>query len=252
MTSQGGKFSSSQTLDIPRNGEGISLHRSFLRQPTGNAGERRRNFRREDPRSPRRCTPTPPPSRRGGMGKPALVPRVAENGAVLLSPLFAGRGRVRGLGDWPLGLRLSQRQMITMVCSERPGSFSSAATHPRPSPDLSPQRGGERGSPQLSTTRRTNNDMSAELSITRQGDVIVIAPAWPSMKDLVADLRAMPKPSSIEVREPIELPDRESNWQRISWAWRSHARKLGGCNITVAEGCDRPLFGLANLLGARL
>ena len=29
------------------------------------------------------------------------------------------------------------------------------------------------------------------------------------MKDLVADLRAMPKPSSIEVREPIELPDRE-------------------------------------------
>ena len=62
---------------------------------------------------------------------------------------------MRGLGDWPLGSRLSQRQMITMVCSERPGSFSSAATHPRPSPDLSPQRGGERGSPQLSTTRRT-------------------------------------------------------------------------------------------------
>ena len=141
-----------------RNREGISLHRSLLRQPTGNAGrERRRSFRREDPRSPRRCAPTPgspPPSRRGRMGKPALVPRVAENGAVLLSPLFAGRGRVRGLGDWPLGLRLSQRQMITMVCSERPGSFSSAATHPRPSPDLSPQRGGERGFPQLSTTRR--------------------------------------------------------------------------------------------------
>jgi virulence-associated protein VagC len=45
--------------------------------------------------------------------------------------------------------------------------------------------------------------MSVELSITRHGDVIVIAPARPSMKDLVADLRAMPKPSSIEVREPI-------------------------------------------------
>ena len=73
-----------------------------------------RNFRREDPRSPRGCAPTPgspPASRRGRMGKPALVPRVAENGAVLLSPLFAGRGRVRGLGDWPLGSRLSQRQM---------------------------------------------------------------------------------------------------------------------------------------------
>jgi virulence-associated protein VagC len=53
--------------------------------------------------------------------------------------------------------------------------------------------------------------MSVKLSITHHGDVIVIAPAPPSMKDLVADLRAMPKPSSIEVREPIELPDRESN-----------------------------------------
>ena len=52
-------------------------------------------------------------------------------------------------------------------------------------------------------------DMSVELSITRQGDVIVIAPARPSMKDVVAELRAMPKPSSIEVYEPIELPDRE-------------------------------------------
>jgi hypothetical protein len=71
--------------------------------------------------------------------------------------------------------------------------------------------------------------MSVKLSITHHGYVIVIAPAPPSMKDLVADLRAMPKPSSIEFREPIELPDRESNWQRISWAWRSHDRKLGGC-----------------------
>jgi antitoxin VapB len=51
------------------------------------------------------------------------------------------------------------------------------------------------------------DDMSVELSITRHGDVIVVAPARPSMKDLVADLRAVPKPSSIEVREPIELPD---------------------------------------------
>jgi len=44
------------------------------------------------------------------------------------------------------------------------------------------------------------DDMSVELSITRDGDVIVVAPARPSMKDLVADLRAVPKPSSIEVR----------------------------------------------------
>jgi hypothetical protein len=97
------------------------------------------------------------------MGGAALVPRVAENGAVLLSPLFAGRGRVRGLGDWPLGSRLSRRQMITMVCSKRPGSFSSVATHPRPSPDLSPQRGGERGSDLPNCQRR------AELEPLRVG-----------------------------------------------------------------------------------
>ena len=48
--------------------------------------------------------------------------------------------------------------------------------------------------------------MTVELSITRHGDVIVIAPARPSTKDSVADLRAMSKPSSIEVREPIEYP----------------------------------------------
>jgi antitoxin VapB len=47
-----------------------------------------------------------------------------------------------------------------------------------------------------------------ELSIARVGDVITIFPARPSLKDTVARLRAMPKPSAIEVREPIELPDR--------------------------------------------
>ena len=49
---------------------------------------------------------------------------------------------MRGLGDWPLGSRFSQSQMITMVCSERPGSFRSAATHPRPSPGLSRKEAG--------------------------------------------------------------------------------------------------------------
>jgi len=29
------------------------------------------------------------------------------------------------------------------------------------------------------------------------------------LRDMVAALRAMPKPSEIEVREPIEVPDRE-------------------------------------------
>jgi hypothetical protein len=30
-----------------------------------------------------------------------------------------------------------------------------------------------------------------------------------SLKDAVARLRAMPKPPSVEIREPIEMPDRE-------------------------------------------
>jgi len=29
------------------------------------------------------------------------------------------------------------------------------------------------------------------------------------LKDAVAKLRAMPKPPSVEIREPIEMPDRE-------------------------------------------
>jgi len=52
-------------------------------------------------------------------------------------------------------------------------------------------------------------DMTVELSITRHGDIIVIAPVRPSVKEMVAQLRAMPKPSSVEVYEPTELPDRE-------------------------------------------
>jgi len=53
-------------------------------------------------------------------------------------------------------------------------------------------------------------DMSAELEVTRNGDVITIRPAHPSLKAMVDELRRMPVPSEIEEREPIELPDRES------------------------------------------
>jgi len=53
--------------------------------------------------------------------------------------------------------------------------------------------------------------LNVDLSITRHGDVVVIAPARPSMKEVIAKLRAMPKPPDVEVYEPIELPDRESN-----------------------------------------
>jgi len=52
-------------------------------------------------------------------------------------------------------------------------------------------------------------NVNVDSSITRDSDVIEIAPPRPSMKEMVARLRAMPKPSSIEVYEPIELPDRE-------------------------------------------
>jgi antitoxin VapB len=46
------------------------------------------------------------------------------------------------------------------------------------------------------------------LSINRYGDVIVIAPVRQTLKEMVAALRAMPKPSQIETYEPIELPER--------------------------------------------
>jgi antitoxin VapB len=53
------------------------------------------------------------------------------------------------------------------------------------------------------------DDMNVELVIARHGDVIVIQPARKSMQEVVDELRAMPKPPSVEVYEPIELPDRE-------------------------------------------
>jgi antitoxin VapB len=58
-------------------------------------------------------------------------------------------------------------------------------------------------------TEMAYDDTDMDLSIDRYGDVIVIAPVRQTMKEMVAALRAMPKPSHIEVYEPIELPDRE-------------------------------------------
>ena len=52
-------------------------------------------------------------------------------------------------------------------------------------------------------------DMSAELTITRMGDVITIFPARSGLKEAVARLREMPKPPEVEQRDPIELPDRD-------------------------------------------
>jgi len=52
-------------------------------------------------------------------------------------------------------------------------------------------------------------DLSVDLKITRLGDVITISPAHHSLKDAVAMLRGMPRPPSIEDREPIEMPERD-------------------------------------------
>jgi antitoxin VapB len=51
-------------------------------------------------------------------------------------------------------------------------------------------------------------DSNVELTITRSGDVITIFPARQNLKDAVAALRAMPKPSAVERREPIEMLER--------------------------------------------
>jgi antitoxin VapB len=51
-------------------------------------------------------------------------------------------------------------------------------------------------------------DMGIDLEITRHGDVITIFPARNSLKHAVAMLRGMPKPTRVEQREPIEVPER--------------------------------------------
>ena len=51
-------------------------------------------------------------------------------------------------------------------------------------------------------------DMSQDLHITRMGDVITIYPVRGSLRQMVAELEALPRPTDVEVREPIEMPDR--------------------------------------------
>jgi antitoxin VapB len=52
-------------------------------------------------------------------------------------------------------------------------------------------------------------DTSLDLTITRHGDVITIMPARPGLRQMAETLRSLPKPPSVEPREPIELPDRD-------------------------------------------
>ena len=52
-------------------------------------------------------------------------------------------------------------------------------------------------------------DTGIDLEISRVGDVITIFPVRNSLKDAVEELRRMPKPPSVEEREPIEVPLRK-------------------------------------------
>jgi antitoxin VapB len=51
-------------------------------------------------------------------------------------------------------------------------------------------------------------ETDVDLEITRLGDVITIFPARNTMSDVVAALRRMPKPRSVEKRRAIEVPVR--------------------------------------------
>ncbi len=55
-----------------------------------------------------------------------------------------------------------------------------------------------------------------ELTITPHGDVITILPRNQDLKAAVAELRAMPKPSAVEKREPIDVPGRDLSDEAIS------------------------------------
>lgn len=55
-------------------------------------------------------------------------------------------------------------------------------------------------------------DTGTELAISRHGDVITLVPVRTGLRDAVARLRALPKPTAIEGREPIEMPERRGDW----------------------------------------
>lgn len=52
-------------------------------------------------------------------------------------------------------------------------------------------------------------ETNVELDITRLADVITIVPAHRSLKETVAQLRAMPKPGKVQKRVAIDVPLRK-------------------------------------------
>lgn len=47
-----------------------------------------------------------------------------------------------------------------------------------------------------------------ELTIVRSGEVLTIYPVKPPVRDLIARLHALPKPSAVETRDDEPLPER--------------------------------------------
>ncbi|MCH9828139.1 MAG: AbrB/MazE/SpoVT family DNA-binding domain-containing protein [Gammaproteobacteria bacterium] len=48
-----------------------------------------------------------------------------------------------------------------------------------------------------------------DVTIVRSGDVLTIYPAKPSVTEMLARLAALPKPSSVEVRDEEPIPERQ-------------------------------------------
>ncbi len=48
----------------------------------------------------------------------------------------------------------------------------------------------------------------AELTIVKSGEVITIMPRRPSIQEMCDELRRLPAPSEVEVRDPDFFPDR--------------------------------------------
>lgn len=47
-----------------------------------------------------------------------------------------------------------------------------------------------------------------EVEIERRGDVVIISPKRKSVKEMLAKLRSLPRPSDIGIRHEIEIPRR--------------------------------------------
>lgn len=51
--------------------------------------------------------------------------------------------------------------------------------------------------------------IGVDITIVRKGDVVTISRKRPSIQDMIQQLRELPVPSDIEVRDPDIFPDRE-------------------------------------------